>query len=106
MKKKVQVKEQVTKSPTNIEQSLLENFVMLQKVVVKNSESVKELSEKVDKMITMIEDAAKNLAEKEFPTEKSEEKSSDKNDFSDNGPYTQSMMTKSKPLPRTSTSDL
>ena len=47
MKKKVQVKEQVTKSPTNIEQSLLENFVMLQKVVVKNSESVKELSEKV-----------------------------------------------------------
>src|SRR3989344_4316070 len=101
MKKKVQVEERIAKNTTNIEQALLENFVMLQKVVVKNSETIKELSEKVDKLLIMIDDAAKNLAEKEFP--KIEEANKPEEDkFSEKGNYTQSIMTKSRPLPRTS----
>lgn len=52
-------------SSTGMEQALLENFIMLQKVLLTSSENIKELSEKLSKLLDLLENAGKSLAEKE-----------------------------------------
>ncbi len=63
VKKKV-----VNKKPerSNTEKILIENFVSLQKVLVNLSEKFDNLSVKISDLLTLFEDSAKTIVEKDF----------------------------------------
>jgi len=73
-KKRALTKKLSTKKNTNIEKTLIENFVSLQKVMVNLSIKFDNLTDQISKLLNLFEISAKTLAQKEFDTEGNKEK--------------------------------
>jgi len=74
MKKKVNITK-ITKSNSNIDKKLINNFVSLQKVLTNLSIKLDNLSDQIAKLLEVFEISAKALAEKDFSKfEKSDDK--------------------------------
>jgi hypothetical protein len=57
----------------NLEKTLLENTLSLQKTIIHLSENFKSLSSQISKLLNLFESSAKTLAEKELDAERNEE---------------------------------
>lgn len=71
IKKRINKKPKITKNPSelNIEKTLIENFVALQKVMTNLSIKFDNLSNNISKLLEIFEISAKALAEKNFNIE-------------------------------------